>query len=384
MQITLRSLLSILMIKNRESLMKNLYIFGPTKKKEEYIGLWQIAPFTLFKKELLESGFNVIRTHANTVQEIDRLTANLHKPDILIFRPRWTENQADVSMLCKKLRDRYRESKILMIDPFDQTTSKFFESLPYIDAMLKYQTLSDKNMYLKLSEFTGGIYLNQKLKDEVDIDTPKDWSVTSKVELGQQHKIVSGNFMIDTDIIRQIQNPLVSGFIRLKKKNIDLFAHLSCGKRSEVIWYGEHRVKAVERMKKLSQYNISVEAEYSGEPRISSRIYNSRLLASKIVYSPLGWGELTMRPMEAIASRAMLIMPEMNHIDVFPNIFIPDKTYIPVKWDLSDLSEKCEYYINNDEKRIEIINNARKAFFSEFTAEKFINRMQSIFNFQDP
>jgi glycosyltransferase involved in cell wall biosynthesis len=360
---------------------QNLYIFGQTKKNSNFaVGLWQIAPFTLFKNELQKSGYKVIRKHASTVEEITRLTLNLNKPNIIIIRPEWTENQNDVLLLCKKLRDRYPVSKILMIDPFDQTTSRFFESLPYLDAMLKYQSLSDKNLYLKLKDYAGGVYLNQKLKEEVGIETPVDWSVTSCVQKGQEHKIVSGNFMIDNGIVRNIQNPLTSYLIGLKKKNIDIFAHMSCGKRGDIIWYGEHRIKAVEYLKKLTQFNISVEAEYSGEPRISRREYIRRGFASKIVYSPLGWGEMTLRPMEAIANRSMLIMPEVSHIDVFPNIFIPYETYVPVKLDLSDLAEKCEYYLNYDSKRIEITNNARKTFLREFTAEKFIKHMEAIIN----
>jgi len=360
--------------------MRNLYIFGQTKKNKNPVGLWQIAPFSLFKKEFHNSGYKVIREHASTVEEISSLTSSLINPDIIIIRPEWTENQIDVLSLCKKLRDRFTDSKIFMIDPFDQTTSRFFESLPYLNAMIKYQSLSDKSLYLKLNDYAGGIYLNQKLKDEAGIETPNSWSVTSVVEEGQQNKIVSGNFMIDTNLVRNIQNPLLSRLIDLKTKNIDIFSHMSCGNREEVIWYSEHRVKAVKYMKTLMQFNISVEAEYSGEPKISRRVYLSRLLASKIVYSPLGWGEMTMRTMEAIAFKSMLIMPEVNHIDVFPNIFIPYETYIPVKWDLSDLVEKCEYYLNNDAKRLEIVNKASEVFLEEFTSEKFVKHMESIFS----
>lgn len=360
--------------------MKNLYIFGQTNKNQYPVGLWQIAPFTLFKNEFLKSGYKIIREHASTVEQITTLTLNLDNPDIILIRPEWTENQNDVLSLCKKLRGRYPDSKIFMIDPFDQTTSRFFESLPYLNAMIKYQSLSDKDLYLKLNDYAGGVYLNQKLKDEVGIATPKDWSVTSTVKDGQQHKIVSGNFLIDTNLVRNIQNPVISRLIGLKKKNIDLFSHLSCGDRGEVIWYGEHRIMALERMKSLSQFNLSVEAEYIGEPRISRRTYIRRLLASKIVYSPLGWGEMTMRTMEALAFKSMLIMPEVSHIDVFPDIFIPYETYIPVKFDLSDLAEKCEYYVDNDLNRIEIVNNAREAFLREFTPEKFIKHMEAIFS----
>ncbi len=356
--------------------MKNLYVIGPIIMETDPVGHWQLYPFILFKKEFRKVGYNVILKQALTVQDIKNETDKIDQADIIIFRPGWPENKDNVLSLSKSLREKYYDSIILMIDPWDQTSSRFFESLPYLNAMVKYETLTDKSLYLK--DYKTGVYLVDRLIDEVGILPSEGWSTTSTIGKEQHHKIVSGNFIIDPYIIPKIRSPISNWLLKKRAANVDLFCHMSVGKRGEVEWYGKHRLLAIEQMKKLSNYNISIEAEYDGEPRISRRQYVKRLKASKVVYSPLGWGEMTMRTFEAIAHRSLLIQPDISHVDIFPDIFVPYETYIPVKLDLSDLAEKCEYYINNEAKRLEIVNNAREAFLKEFTSEKFINHMEVI------
>jgi spore maturation protein CgeB len=59
-----------------------------------------------------------------------------------------------------------------------------------------------------------------------------------------------------------------------------------------------------------------------------------------------------------------------------PNIFIANETYVPVRWDYSDLEEKCAYYLGNEDERRRIASAAfevlagyygRKGFLTSFT-----------------
>lgn len=357
--------------------MKNVYILGPKVPKSSHVGLWQIHPFTLFKKEFYQAGYNIIRKHAMTVKDIAGAAESISDPHIIIIRPEWTELPADVVQLCISLRDKYLDSKIILLDPFDQTSSRFFESLPFLDALIKYQCLKDKELYL--NDYLGGVYAVQKLKDDFGVSPSDDWSVKSKVEKGQQNKIVSGSFAIEPSLIKKIMSPLNNFLLGFTKKDIDLFCHMSCGKRDDLEWYGQHRVKAIDEMKKLTNFNISVEAKYAGDKHLTIKEYSKAQNASKILYSPLGWGEVTMRAFEAMATQCLLIQPDVSHLDVFPNIFLPFETYIPVKWDMSDLKDKCEEYMSNELKRVEVVNNARQSFLEQFTAHNFISRMEAIF-----
>ena len=76
--------------------------------------------------------------------------------------------------------------------------------------------------------------------------------------------------------------------------------------------------------------------------RVPNEEYNRELRSTKLVCSPFGWGEICTRDFEAFVYGAALVKPSMEHMDTFPQWFIPNETYIPVKWDFSDFTEIIE------------------------------------------
>lgn len=66
----------------------------------------------------------------------------------------------------------------------------------------------------------------------------------------------------------------------------------------------------------------------------------------------------------------------MDHMETWPNIFIPNKTYVPLEWDFSNLDEICETFIKNDKLRNEIILNSQEVYresISKNGMDKFCN-----------
>lgn len=92
--------------------------------------------------------------------------------------------------------------------------------------------------------------------------------------------------------------------------------------------------------------------------RVEQKQFNEEIKESKIILSPFGWGELCKRDFEAVYMRSLLLKPDMSHLETWPDIFVENVTYVPFKWDLSDLEEKASYYLKNDVERENIINNA--------------------------
>lgn len=357
--------------------MKTVYIIGVNIEKKDHIGFWNLHPFNLYKKQFRDAGYEIYRVHAQTTREIYDAFAKIGTADIIIFRPNWTENPGDVTKLAQHIRDNLTHSKVILADPFDQTNSRFFGCLPYVDAVLKYQCLRDRNMYLK--KYEKDCYALDRLKKEAGISVNKEWDLSSGVPSGQENKIVSGSFVVEPKLIRQTHSKLYQWRVGRINKNVDVFCHVSCGERNKPDWYGKHRLSAIDKLKSLSRYNLSVAAEFAGEQRLSPREYSSRLRQAKIMFAPLGWGEVTMRSYEAIANQCLLIQPDISHMEVFPNVFQPNETYVPVKWDLSDLAEKCEYFLENDEARMKIIANARAKFIEEYRSERFVASCLRIF-----
>ena len=95
--------------------------------------------------------------------------------------------------------------------------------------------------------------------------------------------------------------------------------------------------------------------------------YYRELRNSKIVLSPFGWGEVCFRDFEAILAGALLLKPDMSHLLTWPNVYIPYETYVPLKWDGTDLLEKSEYYLNDDKERKRIAANAYEQYRNELS-----------------
>ncbi len=107
-----------------------------------------------------------------------------------------------------------------------------------------------------------------------------------------------------------------------------------------------------------------------GDPRFltgetSQDRYNKELLSSKIVLSPFGWGELCVRDYEAVRAGALLLKPDMSHLETWPDIFVPGETYVPFSWDAEDLLAKVDACLADDALRRRIAQAGVDAYRSQ-------------------
>jgi spore maturation protein CgeB len=68
----------------------------------------------------------------------------------------------------------------------------------------------------------------------------------------------------------------------------------------------------------------------------------------------------------------------MDAIRTRPDIFVPDETYVPVKWDLSDLAEKCAFYLEHPEQRQRIVRQAYQVLSAFYTEDTFLGEVTAI------
>lgn len=94
----------------------------------------------------------------------------------------------------------------------------------------------------------------------------------------------------------------------------------------------------------------------------SQRAYNREVANSKIVLSPFGWGELCLRDFEAVLGGALLLKPDMSHLETWPDVFVPGETYAPFSWDAEDLVATAERYLADEAGRKRIARNAYEAY----------------------
>jgi spore germination protein YaaH len=104
---------------------------------------------------------------------------------------------------------------------------------------------------------------------------------------------------------------------------------------------------------------------------VSQEEYYQEMRNSRICVSPFGFGEICWRDFETVLCGALLIKPDMSHVETAPNIFVANKTYVPVKWDFSDLESVVARVLHNEAERRRIVDNAYNALSSYYETGAF-------------
>lgn len=340
----------------------------------------QLDPFFLNRRQLKED-FDLIFEHRQAISIQDIIKAGsivAADTEVLFIRPDWREHAEDVVEAFKIIRAAHPSHKIICIDPWDQVSSRFFGVLPYVNKLLKYQRFKDVQKYRQ--NWIGGTAITDYLVNSQGYDIG-DWHVGSDVPPGYENRIATGWNVVTA---KRFQQTLFPSFIKKLEnrqfgklhKSIDIFCHLSYNTpdNGRDDWYTRYRKTVVESLQKIGaayNYQLAVSGEYPDHRTISSRQYFKDIRRSRIVVAPFGWGETTWRDYEAICYECLLIKPDMSHVDTSPNIYYPNETYVPVKWDFSDLEEKCAYYLANSTEQDRIIANAQRLLKDYFLQKKF-------------
>jgi hypothetical protein len=88
------------------------------------------------------------------------------------------------------------------------------------------------------------------------------------------------------------------------------------------------------------------------------KVYNREVKNVKAILSPFGWGEICFRDFEAIFNGAVLVKPNMDHIETWPFVFVPNQSYIPVNWDGSNLTTTVDELLVDSNKMNHVRQNA--------------------------
>ncbi len=173
----------------------------------------------------------------------------------------------------------------------------------------------------------------------------------------------------------QMMDLFLGHFTYHKIRPIDLHARLAI---NGIDWYKAMRQEAKEAVNTLSIPNLIV----AKDGRVKRYKFFEEMTQSKLCFSPFGYGEICWRDYEAFATGAVLLKPCMNHLMVDPDIFIPNETYISLKWDLSDLEEKIETYLHNPKECERIARNAFDMMKKSIVNDSTFNLIIKTFNDQ--
>lgn len=271
----------------------------------------------------------------------------------------WYKKQDTDGSYKKQLLDlRKKYSKIFFFDDNDGSESHFLDLLPYVDMYYKKQTFIDRKLYRE--NFYGkriftDFYHNQFGADETPI--PED--LPGLTDIKELHKVkllwnlAFGQYPVSKwkhKAGKVLFGCFGSGIMKwiFSPKKFDIIPNPKIPKCQARFGYKEYRPLIGFQRKMFLEIVKDSNQFLSG--KIPLKDYNKEVKDVKLILSPYGWGEVCFRDFEAILNGGVLVKPDMSHIETWPDIFVPNQTYIPVKWDGTDVIEKVDALLFDQEK----------------------------------
>lgn len=266
--------------------------------------------------------------------------------------------------------------KVVLFDSGDGTGSRCFSITPYVDIHLKKQVLKDLSHYTH--EFgnkssmcwvprdliaEGFTYDNCREADLKKIRV--SWNIGMV-----DHRVFPFSSFYPTGTSALLNSMYRLPVIHAPSQGRKLLTSYRGSIKTDARYSYQRRplLETLDAMK--SSYPVSTGGN------LKKKDYVKEMRNSKAVVSPFGWGEVCYRDFECFLNGSLLVKPNMEHLSTFPDFFVPGETYVPVKWDLSDLEkrlidihENYEYYLRIAVQGQNKIKNAildEQAFLSHF------------------
>ncbi|MCZ6539924.1 MAG: hypothetical protein O6922_08895 [Chloroflexi bacterium] len=116
--------------------------------------------------------------------------------------------------------------------------------------------------------------------------------------------------------------------------------------------------------------------------KLSRRGYMQELRRSKVVLSPFGWGEITLKDFEVFLTGGMLLKPSMDHMQTWPNFYESGISYLSHDWNLADLEERIDWAIDNVADRLAIAEEGQRRYIEHTSgpdaAENFATHLSDV------
>ncbi len=312
----------------------------------------------------------------------------------------------------KKLEEWGKKATLIWSDESDSSGTTQFEVLPYVSAYWKKQLLKNRTLYQK--NFVSGrthfdYWANHfNFRDTTGYVLAEDWekaAFANKRDQGESsdyqlphpldlnyidrvfpswtlayHDWRRGSVLdkIKFQITDKIRGAMHLGFAppflppHCKDRSIDITAMFGAS---------DNRICGQARRMAVSLLNHSPLTLASSTQRIPIDKYIRTICDTKINLSLFGQGEICYRDFETFCAGAALVMTDMSHLECYPDIYLPNETYAPIRWDFSDMIEVISSLLSDNERRQYIANNGQKEYLKAWSDEgmhQFAQRLKRL------
>jgi hypothetical protein len=274
------------------------------------------------------------------------------------------QNEAELISFLTDLKKSV--GKLVWYDRADAAGSTDFPIIQYVDIFVKNQIFRDRNYYTVnngAKSIRPWLADPHNLSEHLKLFFPCPPDQVNKIKIGwnitySDHRNFS--FKYDRVLSNYVfKHPKIYTPSPSRKFDFCLRGNLNYDNKNAI---STHRYDAVSILRNLKNSKNII-----SDQRVSKRRFMKELSESKICISPFGWGEICYRDFEAFIAGSLLIKPDVSNLLTFPDLFIENKTYIPVSWKLDNLKEKVEDVLCNYSKYIDIARSGQAAFTKAIT-----------------
>lgn len=359
-------------------------------------GHGSLYPFIHYRDDLkTRFGLESAETVSDSLQQ-KLLDARAFDGELIVISVPWDTDRHKLADFYRELRRKCPDQKLVHFDYGDGNQSPHFGILAHVDLYLKQYLNTDWNDYRH--RFLGGSKFIQHLVETgmaEDSILSEVWTDLFQSELPaeHQHKLTLGwNFglwkrmvylaegkpdlvLIGKDrphnvVAAKAKSTLDA--LRGRKKSIDVY----CRATLYAGWTRRHRESTIETLNQLADDYAVV----SSTAKVTFSEYYREMAQSRIFVSPSGWCEYTPKDYEALYFGALLLKPSLEHIKTEPDVCLPGETYVPLDWDMSDMLQKCRYYLEHEEERRGIADTGREALVSYYRERRIVDHIGGILN----
>ena len=334
----------------------------------EYTSEQQFAPFFAYRQALRQE-YRLAFNHM-LVSDVLKLPAFFIKTyDLILVKLSFQTPDTQARQTIKQIYEMKGHAKLVYCDGDDDLCIQWPDLLYYVDLYIKKHLFRDPTQYQK--QYVGKSNLTDYVARNWEVSFASDIIPHSQpVNANHLEKVVLGYNVALDDKIRELYEQSLTKNV---SKDNDIILRATVSQSSWIYYLRKDAISNIQQM--AVKYKVIAPTK-----RVSQEEYYCELLKSKICVSPFGYGEICWRDFEAVLCRALLVKPDMSHVKTEPDIFVPYETYIPVKWDFSDLQEKCIYYLEHKDEHTRIVEKAYQILSSFYSKNKFLGRLQSIFD----
>ena len=328
----------------------------------------QYNPFAAFRS-MLKTDARVVSAHFMVKDVLASPRRLLSSFDAIGLKLSFRMSEADTLAIVRKIREIAGTRPVIYFDGDDDICVNHPEILRYVDLYVKKHLFADHDNYLR--SYIGKSNLTDYVHNRYGLSFADDpyATETRPVDKDQLAKIVTGwNLALDSNILALYSRVLAAP--PSEERVVDVMFR-GAVPHNWLRFLRQDIAPALQRLSASCQVIVPTS-------RVDREEYYREMMRSKICLSPFGYGEICWRDFEAILCGSLIVKPDMTHLHTVPNVFKRDITYVAVRWDYSNLEERCTYYLEHADERTKIKCNAFRLLEDYYVNRSFLESVTEI------